>query len=207
MSYASIQRYQWREMVPSSRLRLVNRAAQDSARLLLGFKLQRGNLKSSSSNAPALPPSFERLLPGMQSLAWINSAASKEQDYVLSVWVDWEQYQIPNDFQKLSAEALMVDALAQVHRHTRNYIPSVCPAGLLGSSSNTAAWAPADGEGKSKLEGTADLYGQFEWFAFTSTLHPSRIPLKILNPRRPAIPQSSQSYDEWTRSLGPGRNL
>ena len=125
--------------------------------------------------------------------------ATDKRDYVLAIWSDWSEYQIPLDFKSLSVEALLANALRQFHRRTKVVVPTTFPRGLMGGISETWFWASADYGSEREFESAADLYGQFAWVSLVSSDGSFAIPVQV-HPKDPGSVLSFGGLEPWMQT-------
>jgi len=142
-----------------------------------------------------------RFFNNCEDIAHTQRKASNMEDYVLSVWVDWSPYKIPDDFQKLSVYQLLGDALRTSHRPRYQYfVPSTFPVGLLGSDQDSGRWAGPENPPARPVRDIRDIYRPFSWRSRFEVLVNGKIGLRVLPKKHHSIKQYF-TFEQWTAGL------
>ena len=140
------------------------------------------------------------LLLKLFALGEMGRSATKDIDYILSAWTRWPEYRIPDDFRTLRAGYLLSDALHQLHRKLGLFIPSWCPAGLLGGLSKTAAWDPRACREGTDIRDSTDIYGVLSFSDGLGSRDVAQIHLKTSDSLVDSLGRRARYFRDWVGS-------
>ena len=102
---------------------------------------------------------LRRFLYQLSRVTRIPRKATKQRDYVLSIWVDCPGYRVPCGFQNMTARDLLKDALQQFMDNHQIVIATHAPMGLFGiGGRDSHFWAPNIDQSSESVESVVDFY-------------------------------------------------
>ncbi|KAI9660773.1 MAG: hypothetical protein M1831_003465 [Alyxoria varia] len=138
----------------------------------------------------------DNFLRVLSDLRTSERKATKEKDYILSVWVDCPGYKIPADYSNITAASLLEDAIKQFERHTGSTLLTYTPSGLFGPAAEPAHWRPTKYLDHSKIDAIGTVYGPMLPFRcpLSESLSPNGITGGILLAQYDHRPLDVQEY-------------
>ena len=142
------------------------------------------------SHGMSIDDQAERFVHRMAYLGTSARTATKEWDYITSVWVDCPGYEIPKDYKTLGIGRLLENAIRQFEKLYGKSINVCAPAGLFEyGCSESALWRPAKYLHK-QPRNTMEIYAPIcQPVCFIPVTSAGRIPFYYLNYGAVAISQ------------------
>jgi hypothetical protein len=140
---------------------------------------------------------YDSIMDEINAVARGRLSASQPKDYVLSLFAEWDFYVAPSGFQDMPINMLLKDLLRQLRKVQPVLIPTRCPAGLFGISSETWSFDASDVTSGRKLEDVRHIYGVFEWWNGVDSQTPGRLPIKRLGSSRQSCASNAPSVASW----------
>lgn len=164
-------------------------------------------------NSSRMPESVHDFMRGfefvVQGLDTGNGTrtATQPHDYVLSVWVDCDQYNLPPGFKKLSFGRVLQNALDQMGTNHNWNLLTTAPRGLFESTNRngpSACWHPEQYFDSVEVQSLRDVYSPVFTFApFFHSVAEGRVPFRLArgNERTLALSAEAIDYDVFLESL------
>lgn len=149
---------------------------------------------------------FEFVVQGLDTANGTRTA-TKPRDYILSVWVDCDQYAVPPDFTDLPFGAVLQKALDQMGTNHNWNLLTTSPRGLFESASRhgrSACWYPERYFESVEVQNLRDVYSPIFAFApFSHSVAEGRVPFRLArgNERALALSAEAIDYDVFLENL------
>jgi hypothetical protein len=140
---------------------------------------------------------YDSIMDEIKAVARGRLSASQPKDYVLSLFAEWDFYVAPSGFQDLPTNMLLKDLFLQLRKVQPVLIPTKCPAGLFGISSETWSFDASDVTSGRKIEDVRHIYGVFEWGNSVDSQTPGRLPIKRLGSSWQSCASKAPSVASW----------
>lgn len=152
---------------------------------------------------------FEFLMQGLDTANGTRTA-TKPRDYVVSVWVDCNNYVLPPNLRTLPFGGVLQNALDQMGMNHNWNLLTTSPRGLFDSASRhgrSACWHPEQYFDSVQVQNLRDVYSPvFTFSPFFHSVAEGRVPFRLARGHDSALALSAEAidYDAFVDNLVEG---